>query len=258
MLLDLKSKKEDIFQINHPFDILIHSVLNTINLNELIQIYINDSLIEVKISIYSNIEKRLITFTGSEKIYEDLKFILENGVEYYKSQRIRKVLEILLNKLDDDYKYDFFNTFFYSKYSNDKKSAINYIKYSKKEITKELLNEYINSGNAKFLKPLLDKKYINFLAENVEKIWYSELSFFYKKQIIELLSKTKFKHLKFIENEEIDLFILASLLSKKIKPKDAVTLLSKVPEEKRHFSIFNISKELDFKDIESEIKKYIC
>lgn len=258
MLLDLKSKKEDIFQIDHPFDILIHAVLNTINLNELIQIYIDDSLIEVKTSIYSNIEKRLNTFNDTEKIYEDLKFILENGVEYHKSQRIRKVLEILLNKLDEDYKYDFFNTFFHSRYSNDKKSAINYIQYSKKDITKELLSEYLNSGNTKFLQPLLNRKHINFLAENVEEIWYSEPSFFYKKQIIELLSKSKFKYLKFIENEEIDLFILACLINKKIKPKDAVKLLSKVPEEKQHFSIFNISKELDFKDIESEIKKYIC
>lgn len=258
LLLDLKFKKEETFQMDHPFDILIHSVLNTINLNELIQIYINDSLIEVKTSIYSNIEKRLITFTDSEKIYEHLKFIFENGVDYYKSQRIRKVLEILCDKLDDDYKHDFFNTFFYSKYSNDKKSAINYIKYSKKEITKELLNEYLNSGNTRFLQPLLDLKYINFLAENVEEIWYSEPSFFYKKQIIELLSETKFNDLKFIKNKEIDLFIMASLISKKIKPTDAVKLLSKVPQAKRHFSIFNISKELEFKDIEREIKKYIC
>lgn len=257
MLLDLKSKKEDIFQIDHPYDILIHSVLNTINLNELIQIYINDSLIEVKTSIYSNIEKRLNTFDDVEKIYEDLKFILENGVEYFKSQRIRKVLELLLTKLDDDYKYDFFNTFFYSRYSNDKKSAIDYIKYSKKEITKELLNEYLNSGNTKFLQPLLDIKNIDFLAENVEEIWHSEPSFFYKKQIIELLSKTKFNHLKFIENEDMDLFILACLINKKIKPKDAIKLLSKIPVEKRHFSIFNISKELDFKELEREIKKYI-
>lgn len=258
MLLDLKSKKEEIFQIEHPFDILIHSVLNTINLNELIQIYVNDSFIELKSSIYSNIEKRLNITDNAEKIYEDLKFILENGVEYYKSQRTRKVLEILLTKLDDDYKYDYFNTFFYSKYSNDKKSAINYIKYSKKDVAKELLKEYLSSENTIFLLPLLDKKNLNFLAENVAEIWHTEPSFFYKKQLIELLSKIKFKYLEFIENEEIDLYILACLISKKIKPKQAVKLLSKVPESKRHFSIFNLSKELDYKDIESEIKKYIC
>jgi hypothetical protein len=258
MLLDLKSKKEEIFQIDHPFDILIHSVLNTIKLNELIQIYIDDSLIEVKSSIYSNIDKRLNTIDDTEKIYEDLKFILENGVEYYKSQRIRKVLEILLTRLDDDYKYDYFNTFFYSKYSNDKKSAINYIKYSKKDVAKELLKEYLSSGNTLFLLPLLDKKNLNFLAENVTEIWHTEPSFFYKKQLIELLSKTKFKCLEFIENEEIDLYILACLISKKIKPKQAVKLLSKVPEKKRHFSILNLSKELDYKHLESEIKKYVC
>ncbi|WP_165830129.1 hypothetical protein [Flavobacterium hydrophilum] len=254
----MKSKKEEIFQIDHPFDVLIHSVLNTINLNELIQIYIDDSLIEVKSSIYSNIEKRLNTIDNTEKIYEDLKFILENGVEYYKSQRTRKVLEILLIKLDDDYKYDYFNTFFYSKYSNDKKSAVKYIKYAKKDVAKELLKEYLSSGNAVFLLPLLDKKNLEFLAENITEIWYTEPSFFYKKRLIELLSQTKFKNLEFIENEEIDLYILACLISKKIKPKHALKLLSKVPESKRHFSIFNLSKELDYKFIECEMKKYIC
>tara|TARA_Y100001963_G_C6668090_1_gene393695 strand:- start:607 stop:771 length:165 start_codon:yes stop_codon:yes gene_type:complete len=47
ILLDLKYRKENIFQIDHPFDILIHSVLNTVGLNELIKIYINDSFIEL-------------------------------------------------------------------------------------------------------------------------------------------------------------------------------------------------------------------
>lgn len=257
MLLDLKSKKEDISQIGQPYDILIHAVLNTINLYELILVYINDNIIEVKPSIYSNIEKRINTINDTEKIYENLKFILENGVDYHKSQRIRKVLEILLSKLDNDYKYDFFNTFFNSKYSNDKKSAVDYIQYAKLNITKELLIEYLNSRNTKFLQPLLNRKNIIFLAENVEEIWHSDLPFFYKEQIIELLSKSKFKYLQFIESKEIDMYILACLINKKIKPKDAIMLLSKVPEEKRHFSIFNISKKSDFKDIESEINKYI-
>jgi len=257
ILLKLKSKKEDTYQIYHPFDILIHSVLNTIDINNLIQIYIDDILIELKTSIFSNIEKRLNIYEKSEKIYEDLKFILENGVDYHKSQRIRKVLEIIIIKLDNDYKYDFFNTFFYSKYSNDKKSAINYITYSRKEIHNELLKEYLNSGNVKYLHPLLNKNYINFLAENVQAIWFTEPSFFFKKQIIELLSSTNFKSLEFIENEEIDLYLLACLINKKIKAKEAVKLLSKVPVEKRHFSILNLSKELDFKDLETEIRKYI-
>lgn len=213
LLLELKSKKEDFIHIDHPFDILIHSVLNTIKISDLIRIYIDDNIVEIKMSIFSNIEKRIEYCEENEKNYEDLKFMLENGVTYFKSQRIRKILEILLTQLDDDYKYDFFNTFFYSKYSNDKKAALNYVLYAKKEIHVELLNEYLTTGNPKYLKPLLNKKYINFLAENVERIWILEPSFFYKKQIIELLSKTNFDKLNFIMDEEFDLYILVNLIN---------------------------------------------
>lgn len=259
ILVDLKLKKQETFQIDHPFDILIHSVLNTINLDELVLVYINDSFYELKSSIYSNIDKRLnaIAVDNTEKIYDDLKFILENGVDYHKSQRIRKVLEILLAKLDNDYKHDYFNTFFYSKYLNDKKSAMNYFKYSNRDIKEELLQEYLYTGNTIFLLPILDRKNLNFLAENVIEIWHADPSFFYKKNLIELLSKTKFKYLKFLEHEEIDLYILACLISKKIKPNEVSKLLSEVPEKNRHFSIFNLSKELDYKYLEEEIKKYL-
>ena len=96
---------------------LIHSVLNTIPFKDLVHDYIDDILIEVKTSIFTNIEKRIKDCDTPESFYEDLKFILENGVDYFKSQRIRKVLEMLLLQLDDFYKSDIFTTFFYSKHS---------------------------------------------------------------------------------------------------------------------------------------------
>ena len=257
LLLELQSKKENEYQIVHPFDVLIHSVLNTIPFKDLVHDYIDDILIEVKTSIFSNIEKRIKDCDNPESIYEDLKFILENGVDYSKSQRIRKVLEMLLLRSDDFYKSDFFSTFFYSKYSNDKKTALNYIEYAKKETQNDLLNEYLNTGNPKYLQVILQKRNIGFIAKNVKAIWSAEPSFFYKKQIIDLISKTTFETLKFIEEKEVDLYMLACLTNKKISAKDAMNFLDKVAKDKKHFSILNLSKNLEFKYVEQEIKKYI-
>jgi hypothetical protein len=257
ILLQLQIKKEENSQIPHPYDVLIHAVLNTINLNVLVLIYVNNSLIELKKSILSNIEKRSNHHENIEALYENLKLTLESDIEYYKSQRIRKVLETLIVNLDDFYKRDFFNTFFYSKYSNDKKSAIKYINYSKKEIHNELLDEYSKTGNTKYLQPLLKKNYIDFLAENIEGIWSMTPSFFYKKQLIGLLAKTKFQKLSFLENHEVDLYLLACLIKKRINVKTTKQFLDTVPKNKRHFSILNLSKELEFKDIEGEVKKYL-
>jgi len=257
LLIELQNKKIDDDQIIHPFNILIHSVLNTVALEKLVTIYLENGFPEIKQSLFSNIEKRVYECVNAENIYEDIKCILENGVDYQKSQRIRKVLEILLSRVPNNYKYDFFNTFFYSIYSNDKKCALKYIDYARKEINDELLSEYLSSANNKYLIPLLNKKNIDLLAKNVQEIWALKPYFFCKKQIIELLSKTKFNQLEFLKEKELDLYLLACLVANKITPKNAVKLLSEIPISKRHFSIFNLSKELRFESIEREIRKYV-
>lgn len=260
ILLELFQSKENenqIGRINHPFDILIHSVLNTINLDILIEIYVNDKLVELKASIFSNIEKRIVNYNNAEKLYDNLKFVYETNNEYFKSQKIRKVLEILLSQINDDYKFDFFKTFFYSKYSNDKKRAIQYVDYAQKEIHNELLSEYLNTGNTIYLKPLLNKNHIEFLAKNIKNIWSLNPSFFYKKQIVELISKTKFESLDFLQNTDIDLYLSANLINKKISPKKAAERLDEIPEDKRPLSILNLSKRIEFKHLEKTIRGYI-
>lgn len=255
LLLSLLEKREETSNLDHPYNILIHSVLNTINYEDLVNEFINDN--EVRNSIFSNLEKRIHSCKNPESIYENLKERVENKNEYQKSQRIRKVLELLLTVLEDDYKIDFFNTFFYSNFSNDKKCAIKYINFIKQDIHETLLDEYYSSGNTKFLIPLLKAEYSEILADNIQELWTTELTFYFKKRLIELTAEKYFSKLEFLKEEEYDLYLLSKIISKKISPKKAIKELDKIPPAKRHFSLFNISKEVDFNIIEKEIKKYI-
>lgn len=257
IIYKLQEKKEDDISLEQPYDILIHCVLNTIELRDLVSTYITETINETRASIYSNIEKRVKYYNESEKLYDDLKLQIEGEVNYIKSQRIRKILKLLLQTLDDSYKKDFFTTFFHSRYSNDRKSALDYASYSKENINSPLLNEYLRSGNSKYLRPLLKKKEVEFLAENVQTIWDDELPFYYKKQIIELIVEKHTDKLNFLKKDEYDLYLMALLISNKITPEQVIKHLKKIKMSRRHFAIFNISKSVKFEIIESEIQQYI-
>lgn len=257
MLLILNSKKAENYYTSHPFNILIHSVLNTISLTKLIRVYIDNELKELKDSIFSNIKNRLSSFDKVEEIYEELKYILQNTMDYYKSQRIRKVLEVSILYLDKVYKSDFFNTFFYSKYLNDKKSAIPFFEFLTVPVTNDLLNEYTNSKDITYLKPLIKEEYTEFICVNISKIWDVNLPFYLKKQIIELLYINKFQYLVFLKTTEPDLFLLASILKGEIGTKEILELLSNVSEDKQYFSLLHASRKIDFENIKDIIEKYL-
>ena len=147
ILLELYQKKADgFFYETNPFDILIHAVLNTIKFESLIHVYISSDLPELNSSIVSNLNKRVVSETGLEKIYEDIKEICEINSNYKTSQHLRLALEILLQNLSDDYKTDFFTTYFNSKYLNDKKSALKYLNFSPKSEDVKLLDLYLKKG----------------------------------------------------------------------------------------------------------------
>lgn len=256
-LLKLQKTKYECQTFEHPYDILIHAVLNTIDYQSLVKLYINDDERNLRSSLFSNIEKRSTQEYGFEEVYEFLKFDLESGVDFRKSQRIRKVLELLVPELDEIYREDFFRTFFYSKYSADKASSVKYLGDITDEIKEKLMSEYLSSGNLVFLTPLLKPEYSDLLAECVEGIWDSHIFFSTKRRLIDILAKTHLTSLKFLEKIEYDLYLVSLLISKQITPDLAVKQLKKVEKEKRHFALYNISKEVDFQNLEQEINKYV-
>src|SRR5699024_9405893 len=115
---------------------------------------VKNSISELNPSIISNLNKRVYFENNLENIYESLKEIIETNNEYRYSQRLRIAAEILLKNLSDDYKSDFFNTFFNSKYLNDKKAAIKFLSYTNRDVINDLLELFIYNHNTIFLEPI--------------------------------------------------------------------------------------------------------
>lgn len=242
---------------DHPFNVLIHSVLNTVDLYSLVLEYIENEITEFRISIYYNITKRTPSYINQEKMYDDLKHLLESGIDYYKSQRLRKVLEVLLIQMTDDYKNDFFNTFFYSKYSNDRKAAIKYAEFAQTDVTEQLLDEYLFSGKIECLNLLIKPENSHLLAKDAEEIWNTELYHSHKKRLIEICSAENLEHFEFLKNTDYKYYLLLLIIRKEISPDVLMEKLDELDSSEQHFALLNYSNWIDFSFIEEKVKQYL-
>ncbi|MDM1415773.1 hypothetical protein HX057_16860 [Myroides odoratimimus] len=255
-LIVLKEEANDTIT-EHPYDILIHSVLNTIELENLITYFIKGSPKEFRNSIDSNISKRIISIKNPEELYEQLKESLKDNSEYFQNVRTRNIMENLLDVLDTRYKIDFFYTFFNSKYSIDKKRAINYIEFIDEDLG-ELLLSFILEGNyIKYLDYLINMKYEHILIKNIDVIWTLELWNSHKRKIVELLAPKYFNELLFLQENDYQLHLYNLLVNGKISHLEAYNLLENIELESRHFVLLGLSKELSFKEVSEGIEKLI-
>ncbi|KIC61338.1 hypothetical protein [Chryseobacterium taiwanense] len=257
LLVSLSRKKKEETSIEHPYDILIHSVLNTIDFEDLVNYHIDNEYTEFKSSIFSNIEKRVTTFSEHEKMYSSLKELLKTEVSYHKSIRIRIILELLLPQLTEDYKTDFFNTFFYSNYSHNNKAALRYLSFAETDVTDMLLDHFFVSGDTSYLNILLKQENAHLLTSNAEDLWFMDLSPYYKKRLIEICAFQDLEKFKFLRDFDYEFYMLLLLIRNEIKPNKIMSELEKMPEEKQHFALLNFSKWIDFSYVEKKVKKYL-
>ncbi|WP_343686111.1 hypothetical protein [Chryseobacterium gleum] len=257
LLIQLFEKKSREPHSNHPFNILIHSVLNTVDLCVLVLDYIENNITEFRDSIYYNISKRAPSYSNNEKIYDDLKHLLESGISYYKSQRLRKVLEVLLTQLTDDYKTDFFNTFFFSDYSNDRKAAIKYAEFAQTDVTEQLLDEYLFSGKIACLELILKPENSHLLAKEAEGIWHTELYHSHKKRLIEICAAEDLEYFEFLKTTDYKYYLLLLIIRKEITSELLMEKLDELDRGEQHFALLNYSKWIDFSFVEEKVKQYL-
>ncbi|UUW07244.1 hypothetical protein NLG42_14140 [Flavobacterium plurextorum] len=257
LLNELIEKRNEIF-LGGNFNLLIHSVLNTIQLSILIDYYLIVPNNDLKASIESNLLKRIETYNYSSKIYSKLHRELINS-DYSKRQRIRIILYALLPNLKKIHYEDFFETFYNSKYQNDIKYALKiYDNVTNTKRDNILLRDYEETDNESYLKAFIEFGNEEILAINIEKIWMQKPSEYLKNRMVKRLMNNHMKRLEFIEqiNPEHFLYILCNS-RKEVKDETLIKCFSEISDEIKHFAIFNLSKTGRWKLIENEIKKYI-
>ncbi|MCD0456335.1 hypothetical protein LPB85_12895 [Chryseobacterium sp. LC2016-27] len=258
LLVSLFEKKiEATSQIDHPYSALIHAVFNTVDFERLVGDYIENDIPEFSDSMYNNIEKRIPNYNNHEKMYDDLNQLLESGTDYRKSQRLRKILELQLSQLPNDYKIDFFYTFFNSDYSYDKRAAIRYVEFAQTDVTEKLLDEYLSSGYVDYLNLLIKPENANILAKNAEDIWETELYHSHKKRIIEICATENLDFFDFLQAVDYSYYLLLLIIRKEIEPEVLMEKLEELDAEQQHFALLHFSKWIDFSFVEEKVKQYI-
>ncbi|KQS91736.1 hypothetical protein [Chryseobacterium sp. Leaf394] len=159
--------------------------------------------------------------------------------------------------MPDDYKIDFFNTFFNSEYSYDKRAAIRYVEFAQTDVTEKLLDEYLSSGYVHYLNLLVKPENANILAQNAEGIWETELYHSHKKRIIEICASENPDSFDFLKSVDYSYYLLYQIIRKEIEPEVLMEKLEELDTEQHHFALLHFSKWIDFSFVEEKVKQYI-
>ena len=164
-------------------------------------------------------------------------------------QRIRIVLDILLENLSDEYKADFFICYFNSKYINDKKASLKYLKYTNRDVSLDLLNLYLDTKNQVFLEPVLVNRNKKLLTNNFFELWHEDLYYSLKVRILNHITLTK-AIIEFMEFNESELYLYFLFKKGKISPLELKDKINDNSIKNKYYFIWNLSKCIDFKSLE--------
>jgi len=239
-----------------PFNLLIHSVLNTIDFVQLVNFFIGLPNNHLKKSIESNLDKR-IPNCNAEINYQNLYNKLKNS-NYKRRQRIRKLLNSLLPFLDKTYSLDFFNTFYNSKFKNDIKSALSTSsKVWNDRIENQIIEDYNQNQYHNLLKIYLENASSKKIICQFDNFWREELENYLKLKLVRIVGKDSIKNLYFLSEKDPNLFLYAASLSKKNVPDEVLkNCLTNMSKDQKPFGIINISKLGKWNLIEEYIKEY--
>ncbi|GAA3643498.1 hypothetical protein [Flavivirga jejuensis] len=250
----LIEKKKDFFGGLH--DIYIHSILNTIDLNQLITFYLKKEDSELKKSIESNIIKRLEIVDKPELQYEKLLLRLKNA-NYHTRQRIKNLQFSLLNRLSKNHYQDFFNTYFYSKYYYENTIALSICdKIWSDDLKQKLLDKFLEKRQSPYLATLLENGKIDYIIPYLEKLLSHDLENYLKMKIINMVSPKHFNNLAFLKEREPEKYFYAMSLSKKKFSLEEITLcFNEIDSSIKHFGLMSLGRLKQWGLLKIELNK---
>jgi len=255
----LLEKRNGIF-LGGPYNLIIHSVLNTIDLYVLLDYYLAiHSESEIRKSIESNIYKRTEYTNDYELLFDGVLQRLD-GADYYQRQRIRKILILLIPHLAISYRKHFFDIFYNSKYIYDTISALSISKEIwNSNLDEVVLVDYLKKGNDAYLKAFLENGEISYSLPYLEQIWALEPNDYLKMKLIIGLSRDYIEAFYFLRQSEPDKYLLAmSFSNKEIDDKTVTDCYNDIAEDLKPYGLMCLGRLNKWTLLEKEIKKYIC
>lgn len=255
----LLEKRNEIF-LGGSYNLIIHSVLNTIDFYVLLDHYLSlHSESEIRKSIESNIYKRIEYANNNEEIFDEVLQRLD-GAHYHQRQRVRKILILLIPHLPISYRKLFFDIFFNSKYIYDAISALSICKEIWNDSLNEtILNDYLKNGNDIFLNTFIKNGDITYSLPYLERIWALEPSNYLKMKLIIGLSRDYIEAFYFLRHSEPDRYLLAiSFSNKEVDNKTIIDCYNDIAEDLKPYGLMCLGRLNRWILLEKEIKKYIC
>ncbi|HEY2582602.1 MAG TPA: hypothetical protein VGI43_12390 [Mucilaginibacter sp.] len=254
ILLDALSSIDN---FDAPIRLYQHSILNCIDLSDLIRLYSYRDCPHRKLLSY-NISRRIIFAHNKAELFDFLFDKIQNS-GYVMRLRLRLLLDTIAEGTDDERKMVYFNHFITSRYTHEKNAAIRFtVHIWSEEIEKLLIKQYENQLDYSILKILVLKKSWKSLEGIMEFTWGKTEDKYYKSFFIKHFQYFKFKSLLFLKEIDSANFLNALIKHhKKVSDDQASSLLSTSNVDDKPFTIWRLSNLNKWHIIENEIIEFI-
>lgn len=242
--------------MGRPTGLLAHAILNTIDIFELVKIYINTGLNNNLIE--SNILKRLPEGDQCIQIYEYVFEVLKIS-EYRKRFRLREILEALVVDLDETLQLEFFSYFYNSGYIYEFNASLTIAKLVwSEQIQEVLIREFEKSLNTKILLVLMDHVNEELIFELIKLVWTASTSNKLKARFVSKFKGAKLSDILFLMEVDPGNFLVLLRFSEcKVDDQLLIECYNRVPEKYKPFAIWNLGKLGKWNLIKPHIEEYV-
>lgn len=239
---------------------LIHAVLFTIDLDDVINLFLNTRNFSLKVSLDYHLTRRLKDESLNLKLVFTRLLKKAQKVDYNTHQRIRILLSKFVTSLPLKYRKRYFDYFSSTGYANDLSAAL---KISdtvwNTEFDKIFIQQFLDTGNEKFLDAVLKNGKADSFISYIYKIWEDEfLDNRQKSKILRKIAPANLECLEFLKEVEPDKYLYAvSMSNNQISDNDAEMLFNKLDKEQISFGLWCLGKLGKWAILKKYLYKYI-
>lgn len=190
---------------------LVHATFNTMEIKQLVSLYIDTKNLELKNTLDYHLKNRFKESSiEHKKLFNSLMNKIKN-VSYKQRQRIRVLLSYLITQLPIYYTQKFFDFFSLSKYANDISAALKVSNLVWNNSSGEIfMNKFIETGNEGYLIGVINNGEADVIAKKLNEFWEEDYPANYlKNKIIRKISPEYFEILEFLKDSEPDKYLYA-------------------------------------------------
>lgn len=256
-LIDQLLEAAQMDRIGMPTGLLTHAVVNTIDLHELVRLYVQQYSHNRLIG--SNIIKRLLEDDEKITLYDYLFSAIESA-SYIDRLRFRKIIDVIIEHLDEERQLEYFSYFYRSQYRYEKKAALNVARYIwNVDIENLLVHDYYKYESIDVLLTLIelisDDQYLD-LAKSTFK---SSTPNYIKAKLVKRLKGFSLNDLAFLKTTDPGNFLgLIRYTNEVVSDKTLLECYERVPTRYKPFALWNIGKLGKWELIKPELERYVA